>query len=264
MKPLRFAPDEHLVSLVSPNGLEADQYRTLRHVIEQKKPKDGALVVAVTSPEMGDGKTTSSINLAASLGQRSGSRVLLIDADLRRPAVLPRLGVTSLQPGLADIVQDTERRLTQGVYADPRYNLVVLPAGRRVDVTYEVLKSPRMVELLAEARLEYEFVILDTPPAGIGPDYRVLEGLVDWTLLVVTAHKTQRPFVEHALTLVDRQRLLGVVFNGDTESLVSRTYSQYRRYAGATIKGEKSGSARSGGDLQSPREGFSGNARPPR
>jgi capsular exopolysaccharide synthesis family protein len=260
MKPLRFAPDEHLVSLVAPNGLEADQYRTLRHAVEKKKPKDQALVVAVTSPEMGDGKTTSSINLAASLGQRPGSRVLLVDADLRRPAVLPRLGVTSQQPGLAEIVQDSERRLSQGVYADPRYNLTVLPAGRRVEVTYEILNSPRMSETLAEARLEYEFVVLDTPPAGIGPDYRVLEGLVDWTVLVVTAHKTQRAFVEHALTLVERKRLLGVVFNGDTESLVSRTYSQYRRYAGTTTKGEKNGPVR-GGDLQSPREGLPGNAR---
>ena len=77
--------DSHLVSLVAPAGLEAEQYRALRHLVEQRH-KDGDLsVIAVSSPGVGDGKTTTAINLAGALSQASNAAVLLIEADLRRP-----------------------------------------------------------------------------------------------------------------------------------------------------------------------------------
>src|SRR6266542_271748 len=78
--------DDHLVSLVAPASFEAEQYRALRHVVEQFHKAQDLRVVAVSSPGMGDGKSTTAINLAGALAQARDARVLLVDADLRRPS----------------------------------------------------------------------------------------------------------------------------------------------------------------------------------
>src|SRR4029434_4356424 len=84
--------DDHLVSLVAPAGLEAEQYRALRHVVEQRRKTDNLSVIAVSSPGVGDGKTTTAINLAGALAQAPAASVLLVEADLRQPAFSRLLG----------------------------------------------------------------------------------------------------------------------------------------------------------------------------
>src|SRR5688572_24828388 len=79
--------DAHLVSLVRPASVEAEQYRVLRHLVEQTRAGKACVLVAVSSPGAGDGKTMTSINLAGALAQDPTARVLIIDADLRRPSV---------------------------------------------------------------------------------------------------------------------------------------------------------------------------------
>ena len=78
---------EQLVSFVAPGSFAADQYRSLRHIVEQMQKASDLRVIAVTSPTPGDGKTITTLNLAGALAQATGARVLLIDADLRRPSV---------------------------------------------------------------------------------------------------------------------------------------------------------------------------------
>src|SRR2546423_15373101 len=87
--------DEHLVSLVSPATFPAEQYRVLRHFVEEMRRERGLQVIAVTSPTPGDGKTTTAINLAGALAQAPDLRVLLVEADLRRtsPRGAERLGL---------------------------------------------------------------------------------------------------------------------------------------------------------------------------
>src|SRR5438105_5572878 len=78
---------EELISLLAPNSFAADQYRTLRHSIELLQRECGLRVLAITSPTPGDGKSVTTLNLAGALAQRRDARVLVIDADLRRPSV---------------------------------------------------------------------------------------------------------------------------------------------------------------------------------
>ena len=95
--------EEHLVSLLAPTSFEAEQYRTLRHLIEQLHKAAELQVFAVSSPTASDGKTTTAINLAGALAQSHDARVLLIDADLRVPTVGTNLGLDERPgPGLAD------------------------------------------------------------------------------------------------------------------------------------------------------------------
>jgi Mrp family chromosome partitioning ATPase len=97
----------------------------------------------------------------------------------------------------------------------PSTNLFVLPAGRSTASSYEVLKSPRMGEVLAEARRRYDYIVVDTPPLIPFPDCRLLGKWVDGFFVVVAAHKTSRKLVEEGLHVVDTAQVLGLVFNRD-------------------------------------------------
>jgi len=231
--------EEHLVSLLAPTSFEAEQYRALRHLIEQLHKSTGLVVVAVSSPTVADGKTTTSINLAGALAQAPDARVLLIDADLRGAALGPRLGLEEGGgPGFVEAILDANLPLAAVVQARPQLNLSVLPAGRFPSAPYEVLMSPRVGELLAEARRQYDYVILDTPPLVSVPDCRVIEKWVDGLLIVVTAHRTARKLVEEALNVTDRAKVVVLVFNGDDRHLSRDSYGSY---------GSRRSSSRNGG-----------------
>jgi capsular exopolysaccharide synthesis family protein len=217
--------DEHLVSFLDPAGFESEQYRALRHLVEHLRKTAELAVTAISSPGDGDGKTTTAINLAGALAQAPTARVLLIDADLRRSTVLGRLGEPD-RSGLVDAVLKPALSLDDVVQVLPDLNLSVLPAGQRADKPYETLKSPRIPELLGEARRRYDYVILDTPPIVPVPDCRILEKLVDGVVLVVGANWTPRRMVEEALTLLDSTKLVGLVFNKDAHP-PSGYYSPY-------------------------------------
>jgi len=217
------APDgveEHLVSLLAPTSFEAEQYRALRHLLEQLHKSAELAVVAVSSPGDDDGKTTTAINLAGALAQAPDARVLVVDADLRGGNLAKRLGLEEpAGPGFVEAILDSTLSLDVVARRRPPFNLSVLPAGRLPMNPYELLKSPRVGELLAEARRRYDYVILDTPPLVSVPDGRVIEKWVDGFLLVATAHKTPRKLLTEALTMMDPAKVVGLIFNGDDRPL---------------------------------------------
>lgn len=221
--------DERLVSLLAPSSFGAEQYRVLRHLIEQTHRDADLQVVAVTSPAEADGKTTTAINLAGSLAQTPGARVLLVDADVRRGAIGDHIGLGGTGAGLVDAILDASLVLADVARHLPPFNLSVLTAGRSPSAPYEVLKSSRLGELLAQARRQYDYVLVDTPPLIVVPDCRVIANWVDGFLMVVAAHKTPRRLVEEALDVLDPAKTLGVVFNGDDRPLLgySSYYSSY-------------------------------------
>ena len=153
------------------------------------------------APVVSDGKTVTSINLAGALARGSGTRVLLIDADLRRPAVETHLGLHGpTGAGLADALRDERIGLRQIVRAVNHGSSVsvVLAGSSRIHVP-ELLRSPRFESLLQEARALYDFVVLDTPPLAPVYDAAVLSRLVDGLLIVVAAHETPRKLLEETI-----------------------------------------------------------------
>jgi protein-tyrosine kinase len=212
--------DEHLVSLLDPASFESEQYRALRHTVEQLRRTAGLSVFAISSPAVGDGKTVTAINLAGSLAQAPDARVLLVDADLRHAAVGSRLGLDEDDgPGLVDAILDPRLTLDDVARRRPPYNVSVLTAGRLATTPYEVLKSPRLGELLDHARLRYDHIVIDTPPMVSVPDCRVIGKWVDGFLVVVTAHRTPRRLLEEALNVMEPSKVIGLVFNADDHPL---------------------------------------------
>jgi len=222
---------EHLVSLLNPTSFEAEQYRVLRHLVETLRKGANLQVVAVTSPGVGDGKTTTAINLAGSLAQAADARVLLVDMDLRRPAVAGQLGLSGGKRGLAEaLLADSGLSLEDTVETLAHFNLSVLPAGRATVAPYELLKSPRLEALLDEARQRYDYIVLDTPPFVPVPDCRVITKSVDGFLVVVTVHRTPWGVLTEALDLIDPAKVVGLVVNADD----TRRSSYYDVYAGSS------------------------------
>jgi receptor protein-tyrosine kinase/non-specific protein-tyrosine kinase len=214
---------KRLVSLTAPASLEAEQYQSLQLEMQRLRSERDVRMVAFTSPTSGDGKTLTAINLAATLAAGSASRVLLIEADLRRPSIAAQLGITDNHRGLADLVLDTKAALQDGVYPLD-FGFSVIPAASPAVPVHEILKSSRLRELLSEARERYDYVVLDTPPLVPVADCRLLAQWLDGLFLVVAANKTPRKLLEEALNVLDSKSVLGIVFNRD-----NRPFFGYRR-----------------------------------
>src|SRR5262249_47584863 len=110
----RSSIDRRLVTLTAPASMEAEQYQALRLKLEHLQRERNIHVIGVTSPGARDGKTVTAINLAAALSEGSSARVLLIEADLRRPAISRYLALGDVsRPGLAGLVEDPARRVEE-------------------------------------------------------------------------------------------------------------------------------------------------------
>jgi len=227
--------DEHLVSLLKPTSFEAEQYRALRHLVEHLHRTTDLSVVAVSSPVENDGKTTTAINLAGALAQDPEARVLLLDADLRRGNLAKHLGFHEPSAhSFVDAILDATLSLEAVVSRRPPFNLSLVPAGPLPSAPYELLKAPRVGELLTAARHEYDFIVLDTPPLVAVPDCRVIEKWVDGFLVVVAAHKTPRKLLEEALNVTDPAKIVGLVFNGDERPLAGYSHGYGHSTNGST------------------------------
>src|SRR4029453_914295 len=170
-------------SFFPPGVFEAEQYRGMRHPIEQLRRSVELSVIAVSSPVAADGKTTTSINLAGTLAQASDARVLLVDADLRAGSLAAHLGLDEQAvPGLVDAIVNANLTLEAVTQTHRHLNLSIITAGRRPSAPYEVLKSPRVGDLFTEARQKYDYVIVATPPVVPVPHGPFLWKLMEWCL----------------------------------------------------------------------------------
>ena len=222
----------HLVSLLYPNSFLAEPYRVLRHAVEHLRRTAALSIVAVSSAAVGEGKTTTSINLAGALAQAPGTRVLLVDADLRKSSVARHLALEDAGRGLVDAILDPALGLEDVVRSLSAFNLDVLPAGTLPSAPYEIFESPRFGDLLLEARRRYHYVGVDTAPLVPVPDSRLVAKWVDGVLLVVAAHKAPRTMLAEALNILDPAKCIGLVFNEDDKTASGKYYG-YGAY-GAT------------------------------
>jgi capsular exopolysaccharide synthesis family protein len=199
-------------------------FRGIRLTLTNMYDAAGPIVLTVTSPGKGDGKSFVSSNLALAFAY-ANRRTLLVDADLRRGA-LHRVVNLPRKPGLTDfLVGDSPRELVlkPTTYAP----LDFLPSGSRRRDAPELMGSPRMADLVSSLRSIYDVIILDTPPLGAGVDALGLATLAGNLLMVLRLGRTDRQLAEAKLDILRRLplRLSGAVLND------VRNGSEYRAYA---------------------------------
>lgn len=196
------------VTADNPRSELAEEFRAIkRPLLTNARGKVGTTPVArgnlimVTSAMPGEGKTFTSINLALSIAMELDSRVLLIDADVRRPSVLERLGLTP-EPGLMDVLEDPARSLSEVLLQTNVEKLSLLPAGSPQGHATEYLSSERMRRLLDEMRTRYtdRILIFDAPPLLPSTESRALATQMGQVVLVVAEGITPRSNVTEALS----------------------------------------------------------------
>jgi succinoglycan biosynthesis transport protein ExoP len=222
--------DKHFVTLTSPDTFAAERYQGLRLKLEQMQKRDGKKVIAITSPGAGDGKTVTSVNLAGVLASQSDSRILLIDADLRRKTVGTKLGIESGAKGFADLIASDKLDLAKLVQRPEPCRFDILPAGGVSMSVQDLIRSPRLVDVLNNAREHYDFVLLDTPPLLPVFDAAVLARAVDGVVMVVAADRTPRKMLANALDLLEPSSVVGIVFNADDTPMFGYYNSAYAPY----------------------------------
>lgn len=202
-------------------GLLADEYRAIKRPIIKNAFGGGAVdiergnLVMVTSSLPGEGKTFTSINLALSMAAELDQTVLLVEADVAKPAICKYCGIPEPKQGMVDYLLNRKIELSDVLLRTNIPKLSILPAGRGHPASAELIGSRAMRDLMDELSRRYpdRVVIFDSPPLLLTNEAVILSGLVGQVLLVIESAKTQQSVVKQAIELLDPTQVVGVVLN---------------------------------------------------
>jgi capsular exopolysaccharide synthesis family protein len=203
--------DKHLVAANAPQSLAAEQYRLLRTRVSRGDSGRPVRTIIITSPNKGDGKSLTAANLALTMAQESQQRVLLIDADLRRPSMHSLFGISET-PGLADVLMGGAQ-LEEALVTLREHRLTLLPAGMLPSHPAELLGSMAMRRVIDTLRSRFDRILLDMPPVAPLADVAIASTMADGVLMIVRAGVTPKPAIEHALSGLDASKVIGLVLN---------------------------------------------------
>lgn len=205
-----------------------EAFRTLRTNLEFMSPDQPLRTLLFTSSGPGEGKSTTTANVAISMAQ-AGKKVLLIDCDLRKPVQHKVFGLSNLQ-GITSLLVDHSLSLEELHQDTEITNLQVLTCGPIPPNPAELLGSQRMSNLLQESLQKYDLILLDTPPIISVTDAAVLSSIVDGVILVVCAGQAERNMVKRAKSLLEKvkARVLGVIIN---KVQIEKGFEYYYYYA---------------------------------
>jgi capsular exopolysaccharide synthesis family protein len=224
------ALDKRLVAALAPHSLAAEQYRSLRTRIKSAEHGRAMRAIVVTSPSKGDGKSLTAANLAITMAQEFQQRVLLVDGDLRRPAVHTLFGVPE-GPGLTDVLMGG-LELSQALVNVEHHHLSLLPAGAIPSHPAELLGSAAMRRVLDTLRTRFDRILIDMPPVAPLADLHNVAPKADGLLMIVRAGVTSKPAIERALSGLDMSKVLGLVLNESGGDPDSAAYHEYGYVAG--------------------------------
>ncbi|MGG3449082.1 CpsD/CapB family tyrosine-protein kinase [Domibacillus aminovorans] len=204
-----------LITYTDPKSPISEQYRTIRTNILFSSVDQSLRSILVTSTSPGEGKSTTIANLAVVFANQ-GKKVLLVDADMRKPTMHYTFGLQNTF-GLTNILTKQTTLDATAVQSDIE-NLSILTSGPIPPNPAELLGSVSMKEFLENSLEKYDFVLFDTPPVLAVTDAQVLANQCDGTILVVNSGKTEIEGVQKAKDLLQsvKAKLLGVVLNNRT------------------------------------------------
>lgn len=209
-----------------PKSEIAEAYRTIRTGIYFGMDESQTKTILITSPSPGDGKSTTACNMAIAMAQ-AGRRVLLLDADFRKPSVHKYFGLER-GIGLTDFMIG-EVKMSQALVASEIEGLTLLPCGSIPPNPSEILNSDRFQKMLSMLTEKYDHVIIDSPPVMAVTDARILGAVCDYTVLVLRAEKSTRKSASEAAEGLRRvgANLLGFIMNDIPANRRSYSYQRY-------------------------------------
>ena len=212
----------------------SEQYKLIRANLDFTLPQDEKCpVIGVTSSMRGEGKSTTAVNLSYVFAEK-GSKVLLIDGDLRIPSIAKKMGIDS-SPGLADLLRGKGAQLTefQSYLLDSWY---ILPSGCIPPNPSELLGSNRMASLLNRLREMFDYIIIDLPPVNVVSDAISISSLISGMIVVVREEYAEKKELESCFRQLQLSNvnILGCVMNaaksGSGSYGKSRKYKKYKYY----------------------------------
>lgn len=228
LKPSSPFGSQRLIFINSPASLASEAYRTIRTGLMLSRAGEPPRTMLVSSAQSGEGKTTSTVNLAASLAS-TGGRVLLIEGDLRRPTMHKHFDLEPSLPGLTEVLT-RQRQLEETLISSKVKNLTLLLSGAIPPNPAELLGSKEMALLIDELALVFDYVLIDSPPILPVTDSLILSRKVDGVILVVKGAATPGRAVREAVSRLEGvgASFLGIILN-DVD-VTSGDYQYYGKY----------------------------------
>ncbi|MGD9364667.1 MAG: CpsD/CapB family tyrosine-protein kinase [Desulfobacteraceae bacterium] len=221
--------DKTLIVYHKPKSVEAELFKVLRTNILFPSVGSPPRTILITSALPGEGKSFVSSNLAVSMAQGVEEHVLLIDGDLRKPAIHTRFGFNKVA-GLADYLAHGDN-IGGALLKTPIDKLTLLPAGEPPANPLELMSSKKMKALLEEVKSRYDdrYVLIDSPPPTMASETNAIAKYVDGVIVVVRAQKTSRDAVVDTIEKLGKEKLIGIVLNQADRS-VTKYYGYNKSY----------------------------------
>lgn len=223
--------EQSLITFSNPKSPISEAYRVLRTNIQYTSVDNPLKMLTVTSAGPGEGKTTTSINIAITFAQ-TGKRVMLIDGDLRKPKVHKILGLEN-QNGLTNILANKGDYIKY-IKETKIEGLDVITCGAIPPNPSELLNSNQMKQLLQTIRKDYDMVVIDAPPVGNVTDAAIISTIVDGTILVAASGTVEVESLKRAKELLQKvnANIIGVVLNKLDRNSKGNYYYYYYYYYG--------------------------------
>jgi capsular exopolysaccharide synthesis family protein len=220
-------PTPMVESVKDAHSVAGEEMRLLRARVHAWCQKGNATCIALSSALPGEGKSTVSVGLAAAFAREKGRRVLLVEADLRRPSISQMIGLPPA-PGLSEWLAGALDQVPVRLYEDGAFS--ILTAGQAEFDKPESLGSPLMEALLRSARDSFDMVLVDAPPVLPVADTILMQDLLDGFLLVARSRQTPREAILDALGRLRADKIVGIVLNDHREYRHSYQSYGYDRY----------------------------------
>jgi capsular exopolysaccharide synthesis family protein len=222
--PVSILPSSRLVSVGAEESLGAEKFRFLAVKLRQLRQSRTLKKVLITSTIPQEGKSTVAANLACTLARRKQHKTLLLEGDLRRPAVAEKFGLGRL-PGLCEWLSGKTENIN--IYRLESLGLWILPAGSAPQNPLELMQSGKLPSLMEQLETWFDWIVIDSPPVLPLADASIWSRLSDGILLVTRKGITEKQQLQRGIEAIERSKLLGALVNSSSNVAHSDYYQRY-------------------------------------
>jgi capsular exopolysaccharide synthesis family protein len=222
--PISILPSSRLVSVGAEESLGAEKFRFLAVKLRQLRQSRTLKKILITSTIPQEGKSTVAANLACTLARRKQHKTLLLEGDLRRPAVAEKFGLGRL-PGLCEWLSGKTENIN--IYRLESLGLWILPAGSAPQNPLELMQSGKLPSLMEQLGTWFDWIVIDSPPVLPLADASIWSRLSDGILLVTRKGITEKQQLQRGIEAIERSKLLGALVNSSSNVAHSDYYQRY-------------------------------------